>query len=126
MRLGRIMEADTKGIGGWKMCKTTSLFYWLLRFLLEEDCAGSKNRMAQVLEVDRQTIRRAFRRAEQDDAHITPMVAEQLLSYYFAHKELLDRAISQYNDLSTAVTACPQVFEKGMPLTQQLEGPRGD
>lgn len=105
------------------MCKTTSLFYWLLRFLLEECCAGSKNRMAEVLDVDRQTMRRAFRRAEQDAAHITPMVAEQLMSYYFTHKNLLDRAVSEYNVLATAVTACPQVFEKGIPLTKRLEGP---
>lgn len=104
------------------MCKMTPLFHWLMEYLLREECDNSKNRMADMLGIDRQTLRRAFRRTEQENTGVTPMVAEKIMLYFFEHKQELDNAINEYGRQAVALSACPQFRKTAEKLTDRLEG----
>ncbi len=104
------------------MCKVTPIFSWLMQFLLEQRCEGSKNKMADMLGVDRQTISRAFRRTEQDNARVTPMLAEQIMLYFVELKDALDDALKKYGEHTVVEVACPMArMVKGW-LEGQLQG----
>ena len=103
------------------MCKSTPLFHWLMEYMLRRRCEGSKNKMADLLSIDRQTLRRAFRRTEQENAGVTPMLAERMIHYFFVHKDQLDQAIAEYGENAKLSNTCPQEAG-GYALTDYLNG----
>lgn len=104
------------------MREMTPLLHWLMAYLLERRCNGSKNQMAQLLEVDHQTLRLAFRRTEQEKAGLTPRLAERIMCYFFTHREELDEAIQMYSHQAELRNVCPQAKDGGQYLLARMRG----